>query len=211
MINANEHLKRCPEVSQHQAANRGGLKGFVDMSSPSPVQIREANAHLAALHRRVADLEQKLEAAENTLREQAESLIRKDEQLRAATQEITENKDREISYLHEKLCQSEESIQKLQHMVKEKDSLIGQLQHRCQLLDNICKSRPLLDSMLAQMAEVERMGPVIDLVNATTDTSLTDGESNCSPCGLSNHKDFSLSEDDMDDPELEGVMFGTTV
>lgn len=67
---------------------------FVDMSSPSPVQIREANAHLAALHRRVADLEQKLEAAENTLREQAESLIRKDEQLRAATQEITENKDR---------------------------------------------------------------------------------------------------------------------
>ncbi|XP_058256174.1 vimentin-type intermediate filament-associated coiled-coil protein isoform X2 [Hemibagrus wyckioides] len=181
------------------------------MSSPSPVQIREANAHLAALHRRVADLEQKLEAAENTLREQAESLIRKDEQLRAATQEITENKDREISYLHEKLCQSEESIQKLQHMVKEKDSLIGQLQHRCQLLDNICKSRPLLDSMLAQMAEAERMGPVIDLVNATADTSLTDGESNCSPCGLSNHKDFSLSEDDMDDPELEGVMFGTTV
>ncbi|GAA6092023.1 vimentin-type intermediate filament-associated coiled-coil protein [Tachysurus ichikawai] len=63
------------------------------MSSPSPVQIREANAHLAALHRRVADLEQKLEAAENTLREQAESLIRKDEQLRASTQEITENKD----------------------------------------------------------------------------------------------------------------------
>ncbi|XP_026784872.1 vimentin-type intermediate filament-associated coiled-coil protein [Pangasianodon hypophthalmus] len=181
------------------------------MSSPSPVQIREANAHLAALHRRVADLEQKLEAAENTLREQAESLIRKDEQLRAATQEITESKDREISYLHEKLCQSEESIQKLQHMVKEKDSLIGQLQHRCQLLDNICKSRPLLDSMLAQMAEAERMGPVIDLVNATADTSLTDGESNCSPCGLSNHKDFSLSEDDMDDPELEGVMFGTTV
>ncbi|KAI5101896.1 vimentin-type intermediate filament-associated coiled-coil protein [Silurus meridionalis] len=160
---------------------------------------------------RVADLEQKLEAAEITLREQAESLIRKDEHLRAATQEITENKDREISYLHEKLCQSEESIQKLQHTVKEKDSLIGQLQHRCQLLDNICKSRPLLDSMLAQMAEVERMGPVTELGNVTADTSLTDGESNCSPCGLSNHKDFSLSDDDLDDPELEGVMFGTTV
>lgn len=64
------------------------------MSSPSPVQIREANAHLAALHRRVGDLEQRLETAENTVREQAESLIRKDEQLRSATKEITENKDR---------------------------------------------------------------------------------------------------------------------
>ena len=64
------------------------------MSSPSPVQIREANAHLSALHRRVVELERRLEAAENTVREQAESLIRKDEQLRATTQEITEAKDK---------------------------------------------------------------------------------------------------------------------
>ncbi|XP_030640760.1 vimentin-type intermediate filament-associated coiled-coil protein [Chanos chanos] len=181
------------------------------MSSPSPVQIREANAHLAALHRRVTELEQRLEAAENTVREQAESLIRKDEQLRAATQEITEAKDREISYLHEKLCQSEETIQKLQQTVKEKDSVIVQLQHRCQLLDNICKNRPLLDSMLSQIAEAERMGPVLDLGKPSSNTSLTDAESNCSPSRISNHKDFSLSEDDMDDPEFDGVVFGTTV
>ncbi|KAK2874487.1 hypothetical protein QQF64_003508 [Cirrhinus molitorella] len=184
---------------------------YRDMSSPSPVQIREANAHLAALHRRVTDLEQRLEEAEKTVREQAESLIRKDEQLRATTQEITEAKDKEIFFLHEKLCQSEESIHKLNQTIKEKDSLIGQLQHRCQLLDNICKSRPLLDSMLAQMAEAERMGPVSDLGKPTTNSSLTDGESNCSPSRLSNHKDFSLSEDDSDDQELDGVVFGTTV
>ncbi|KAA0707937.1 Vimentin-type intermediate filament-associated coiled-coil protein [Triplophysa tibetana] len=181
------------------------------MSSPSPVQIREANAHLAALYGRVTNLEQKLEDAEKTVREQAESLIRKDEQLRATTQEITETKDREISFLHEKLCHSEESIHRLNQTIKEKDSLIGQLQHRCQLLDNICKSRPLLDSMLAQIAEAERMGPVSDLGKLTTNNSLTDGESNCSPSCLSNHKDFSLSEDDSDDQELDGVVFGTTV
>ncbi|KAL0181349.1 hypothetical protein M9458_023755, partial [Cirrhinus mrigala] len=104
-----------------------------------------------------------------------------------------------------------ESIHKLNQTIKEKDSLIGQLQHRCQLLDNICKSRPLLDSMLAQMAEAERMGPVSDLGKPTTNSSLTDGESNCSPSRLSNHKDFSLSEDDSDDQELDGVVFGTTV
>ncbi|XP_051527996.1 vimentin-type intermediate filament-associated coiled-coil protein-like isoform X2 [Myxocyprinus asiaticus] len=117
----------------------------------------------------------------------------------------------EISFLHETLCQSEESIHKLNQTLKEKDSLIGQLQHRCQLLDNICKSRPLLDSMLAQMAEAERMGPVSDLGKPTANSSLTDGESNCSPSCLSNHKDFSLSEDDSDDQEIDGVVFGTTV
>ncbi|KPP57470.1 hypothetical protein Z043_124800 [Scleropages formosus] len=181
------------------------------MSSPSPVQIKEANAHLAAVHRRVEELEQRLEAAERTVREQAESLIRKDEQLRAAAQEITEAKDREIAFLHEKLCKSEETIQKFQSTMKEKDSLIGQLRHRCQLLDNICKSRPLLDSMLSQIAEAERLGPIIRMGELTTSLSLTDGESNCSPDRIANHRDFSLTEDDMDDQDLDENVFGTTV
>ncbi|TRZ01417.1 hypothetical protein DNTS_015155 [Danionella cerebrum] len=181
------------------------------MSSPSPVQIREANAHLAALHRRVAELEQRLRETEKTVREQAESLIRKDEQLRASTRDITEAKDKEIFFLHEKLCQSEESIHKLNHTIKEKDSLIVQLQHRCQLLDNICKSRPLLDSLLSQMAEAERLGPVSDLGKPLTNSCLTDGESSSSPSRLSNHKDFSVSEDDSEEQELDGVVFGTTV
>ncbi|XP_048832794.1 vimentin-type intermediate filament-associated coiled-coil protein-like [Brienomyrus brachyistius] len=179
------------------------------MSLPSPVQIKEANAHLAAVHRRVAELERRLGSAEKTVREQAESLIRKDEQLRAATQEIAEAKDGEIAYLHEKLCKSEEIIQKFQNMVKEKDSLIGQLRHRCQLLDNICKSRPLLDSVLSQMAEAERLGPIFQ--GGEPSLSLTDGDSNCSPERVINHRDFSLTEDDMDDQDLEENIFGTTV
>ncbi|MBN3306136.1 vimentin-type intermediate filament-associated coiled-coil protein [Amia ocellicauda] len=182
------------------------------MSLPSPVQIKEANAHLAAVHRRVSELERRLQAAENTVREQAESLIRKDEQLRAATQEIAQAKEREIGYLHEKLCKSEETIQKFQSLVKERDALILQLRHRCHLLDNICKSRPLLDSMLSHMAEAERLGPVAGgLGEAAMSLSLTDGESNCSPDRITNHKDFSLSEDDMDDQDLDETMFGTTV
>lgn len=201
------------------------------MTSPSPVQIREANAHLVAVHRRVADLEQRLEAAENTVREQAESLIRKDEQLRAATQEITENKDREIFFLQEKLCRCEETVQRCQQTLKERESLIAQLQHRCHLLDNICQSRPLLDSMLAQMAEAERLGPLAR-VGATgtglgagyggsggsggagdtrANSLLTDGESSCSPNRVSNHKDVSLSDDDTDSEDMDDMGFGTTV
>ena len=64
------------------------------MYTPSSVQIREANAHLAALHQRVEELEARVQTAENTVREQAESLIRKDEQMRAATREVTETKER---------------------------------------------------------------------------------------------------------------------
>lgn len=183
------------------------------MSVPSPVQIKEANAHLAAVHRRVSELERRLAAAENTVREQAESLIRKDEQLRAATQEITEAKDREITFLHEKLCSSEETIQKFQCIIKEKDGLILQLRHRSQILNNICKSRPLLDSMLSYIAEAERLGSVAGGGDTVMSMSVADGlaHSNCSSNRLVNHKDFSLSEDDIDEQDLDETMFGTTV
>lgn len=51
------------------------------MSTPPALQIREANAHLAAVHRRAAELEARLDAAERTVRAQAERLARHDQQL----------------------------------------------------------------------------------------------------------------------------------
>uniref|UniRef100_F7DSR6 EF-hand domain-containing protein n=3 Tax=Ornithorhynchus anatinus TaxID=9258 RepID=F7DSR6_ORNAN len=72
-------------------ADGGAASG--GMAGPSPVQIREANAHLAAVHRRAAELEARLGAAERTVREQAESLIRKDDQLRGALRDLAQAKD----------------------------------------------------------------------------------------------------------------------
>ena len=63
------------------------------MSAPQPLQIREANAHLAAVHRRAAELEARLDAAERTVRSQAERLARHDQQLRAALDELGRAKD----------------------------------------------------------------------------------------------------------------------
>lgn len=63
------------------------------MSAPQPLQIREANAHLAAVHRRAAELEARLDAAERTVRAQAERLARHDQQLRAALDELGRAKD----------------------------------------------------------------------------------------------------------------------
>lgn len=64
------------------------------MSAPPALQIREANAHLAAVHRRAAELEARLDAAERTVRAQAERLARHDRQLLTALDELRQAKDR---------------------------------------------------------------------------------------------------------------------
>ncbi|XP_060089404.1 vimentin-type intermediate filament-associated coiled-coil protein [Heteronotia binoei] len=175
--------------------------------APTPVQIREANAHLAALHGRVAELERRLAAAEETVRGQAQSLIRKDHEMRGALRSLSDDKDRELATLEEKLLSSEENVQRLLGLLQEKDALIAHLKHRSQLLTKICRSRPVLDNLLAYMAEGERLSPVPG--TQSQDSSLDCGlflETNCT-LGLDS-KDFSLCDDDQESGQS---LFGTTV
>ncbi|XP_015267727.1 PREDICTED: vimentin-type intermediate filament-associated coiled-coil protein isoform X2 [Gekko japonicus] len=172
---------------------------------PTPVQIREANAHLAALHGRVAELERRLAAAEQTVRGQAESLIRKDQETRGALQRLREDKDREIAVLEGKLLSSEEAAQELRGLLQEKEAVIAQLNHRSHLLTKICRSRPVLDNVLAYMAEGERLSPVPGSQGSSPDCGLF-LEANCA-LGLDS-KDFSLCDDDV---ESGKSLFGTTV
>ncbi|XP_070787844.1 vimentin-type intermediate filament-associated coiled-coil protein [Pituophis catenifer annectens] len=178
-------------------------------SPPTPVQIREANAHLAALHGRVAELERRLAAAERTVHGQAESLIRKDAEMRQAVFGLREGKDREIAILEEKLQSSEQHAQKLLNVIQEKDSLITQLRHRSRLLTKICRSRPVLDNLLAYMAEGEQLSPVLA---AQSDANSPDHnlslETNCIPDLDLDTKDFSLGDDEQDSDK---TLFGTTV
>uniref|UniRef100_A0A8D0DIM3 Vimentin type intermediate filament associated coiled-coil protein n=1 Tax=Salvator merianae TaxID=96440 RepID=A0A8D0DIM3_SALMN len=171
-------------------------------SPPTAVQIREANAHLAALHARVAELER-------TVRGQAESLIRKDAEMRQAILALQRGKDREIALLEEKLQSSEENAQKLFGIIQEKDGLIAQLRHRSRLLSKICRSRPVLDNLLAYMAEGEQLSPV---PGAPSRESSPDRclalEANCDPGFDPDPKDFSLGDGD---PDSEQTLFGTTV
>ncbi|KAL7992863.1 hypothetical protein Chor_017119 [Crotalus horridus] len=150
-------------------------------SPPTPVQIREANAHLAALHGRVAELERRLAAAERTVHGQAESLIRKDAEMRQAVFGLREGKD----------------------------SLITQLRHRSRLLTKICRSRPVLDNLLAYMAEGEQLSPAL---GAQSDANSPDHslslETNCIPDLDLDTKDFSLGDDEQDS---DRTLFGTTV
>ncbi|XP_078054183.1 vimentin-type intermediate filament-associated coiled-coil protein [Mustelus asterias] len=189
------------------------------MSVLSPVQIKEANAHLAAVHRRVTELERRLEAAERTVREQAERLMGKDRELQAAIRELTLRKEREMVDVQEKLQDCEGTVQRLQTVMKEKDSVIAQLRHRSQLLDKITRSRPLLDNLLSYMAEAER-SQSIHISNLDSHPGYPDypdhhahslsginGLINTCP----NDRNFSVSEDDMEEPGQDDAIFGTTV
>uniref|UniRef100_A0A8C5LLL4 Vimentin-type intermediate filament-associated coiled-coil protein n=1 Tax=Leptobrachium leishanense TaxID=445787 RepID=A0A8C5LLL4_9ANUR len=158
------------------------------MSSLSQTQIKEANAHLAALHSRVAQLE-------GTVREQAESLIRKDELYQATLREVADAKDREICDLQQRLAQSEEGMQRLVAFIKEKDRELEQMRHHSHLLAQMCRSRPLLDSLVSLMIEAEAI-PCLPQVE----------EHN----GISNVSDYNQSEDDLDS-DIDRTLFGTTV
>ncbi|XP_066492029.1 vimentin-type intermediate filament-associated coiled-coil protein [Tiliqua scincoides] len=179
------------------------------LAPPTPVQIREANAHLAALHGRVTELERRLATAERTVRDQAESLIRKDAEMRQALLQLRQGTDREIAMLEEKLLSSEENAQQLLKVIQEKDSVIAQLKHRSRLLTKICRSRPILDNLLAYMAEGEQLSP--DL-GARSNGSSPDHdlllETNCTPDLNLDTREFSLRDDDQDS---EKTLFGTTV
>uniref|UniRef100_UPI00398F1348 vimentin-type intermediate filament-associated coiled-coil protein-like n=1 Tax=Pristiophorus japonicus TaxID=55135 RepID=UPI00398F1348 len=187
------------------------------MSVLSPVQIKEANAHLAAVHRRVAELERRLEAAERTVREQAARLMGKDRELQAAVRELGLRKERELVDMQEKLADCEGTVQRLQTVMKEKDGEIAQLRHRSQLLNKITRSRPLLDNLLSYMAEAERSQsvhvPHLDSHPGFPDhhtlslLSGTNGLMNACP----NDQNFSVSEDDTEEPGQDDAIFGTTV
>nr|XP_017535155.1 vimentin-type intermediate filament-associated coiled-coil protein isoform X1 [Manis javanica] len=130
------------------------------MSAPPPLQIREANAHLAAVHRRAAELEAQLDAAERTVSTQAERLARHDQQMRAALDELGRAKDREIATLQEQLLTSEAAVRSLQAALRQRDELVAQLRLRAELLQDICHRRPPLAGLLAALAEAERLGPL---------------------------------------------------
>nr|XP_002761662.3 vimentin-type intermediate filament-associated coiled-coil protein [Callithrix jacchus] len=169
------------------------------MSAPPALQIREANAHLAAVHRRAAELEARLDAAERTVHAQAERLALHDQHLRAALDELGRAKDREIATLREQLMTSEATVRSLQAAVHRRDELIRQLQQRAELLQDICHHRPPLAGLLAVLAEAERLGP------------LPASNPSHAPPGGPGPPVANSTGEEADRDHLQPAVFGTTV
>lgn len=83
--------------------------------------------------------------------------------------------------------------------MRQKDELIGQLQPRAELLQDICRRRSPLAGLLATLVEAERLGPL-----PTRDPS------HPLPGGPSPHLDNSTGEEEERD-HLQPAVFGTTV
>ena len=100
------------------------------------------------------------------------------------------------SLQREQLLTSEAAVQSLQAAVRQRDKLIGQLQPRAELLQDLCRRRPPLAGLLATLAEAERLGPL--------------PASDLLPGGPSSPLANSTGEEEGSD-QLEPAVFGTTV
>ncbi|XP_070564478.1 vimentin-type intermediate filament-associated coiled-coil protein-like [Ptychodera flava] len=159
--------------------------------SPSRSSIREANDHLQALYKRVSDLEQ-------TVKDQAESMIKKDEQMQTALKQVSLQKDKEITELRRTLESSEAHVQRLLASQREKDAQIANLQHKCQLLEDICQSKPMLENLLATIEKAENFKTSVS-PNISPDRSLSNSpDEQTSDIVQSNIRHFSISDSDPD-------------
>ncbi|XP_042784079.1 vimentin-type intermediate filament-associated coiled-coil protein isoform X1 [Panthera leo] len=105
----------------------------------------------------------------------------------------------EIAALQEQLLTSEATVHSLQAALRQRNELIGQLQPRAELLQDICRWRPPVAGLLAALAEAERLGPL-----PTGDPSHPP-PSGPGP-GLANS-----TGDEEDRNHLQPAVFGTTV
>lgn len=189
------------------------------MFSPTKSSIKEANDHLQALYKRVSDLE-------TTVKEQAESLMKRDEEAQQNIEEVARNSGREISELRKSLEASESHVQSLLASCREKDTLISHLQYKCKLLDDACQTLPALDQLSRVLIEGQRFSGGTTarsnhvVGNCTKTTSPPGGPPAMDGDGsgvhhqqhhhhhnnsMSNSRQFSISEDD--DEETEELRF----
>ncbi|XP_033636284.1 vimentin-type intermediate filament-associated coiled-coil protein-like [Asterias rubens] len=103
--------------------------------------IKEANEHLQKLYQRVQDLE-------STVQEQAEAMMRRDEEAESTLRELGRSKDREIAELRRSLESSEMHVQHLLGSCREKDSQISFLKQRSKILDDVCQELPSLEILV---------------------------------------------------------------
>ena len=181
------------------------------MFSPTKSSIKEANEHLQALYQRVSELE-------TTVKEQAESLMKRDEDAQRSIDDLTRAKDREINELRKSLEASEGHVQSLLGSCREKDTLISHLQYKCKLLDDATRCIPTLDQLMKVLLEAQRFGGSTQNCTASSppggpptnqigiDGGLMDGVVHHN----NNSRNFSISEDGDDEDDEVRFRQGST-
>ncbi|KAF0887325.1 VMAC protein, partial [Crocuta crocuta] len=105
----------------------------------------------------------------------------------------------EIAALQQQLLTSEATVHSLQAALRQRDELIGQLQPRAELLQDICRYRPPLAGLLATLAQAECLGP------------LPAGDPSHPPPSEPSPRLANSTGDEEDRGHLQPAVFGTTV
>ena len=178
-------------------------------SSPARTNIEEANKHLQLLHGRIQELE-------NTVKEQTESLMKKDESMQLKLRDLVAQQDEEVQFLREKVEAGENQNHKLKAIIKEKDDNIIQLQQKCDILNDILKSTPALQQLVLTMSKAQMLvngdvGSVPDSSNQSPLANMQSVNGRSSAQTFSQmaqgyrfsrpQRHFSISEDDVDEDE----------
>lgn len=136
------------------ASSNDALKDSYKMfspTSPSPTRtmIKEANDHLQLLHQRVAELE-------GTVQEQAEALIKKDEQLQMRLREQADIKDAHIRDLSRSVEAYEQRVRRLEQQCREKESQLESMAHKFTVMEELAAYTPLLERLVTSLKKLPR-------------------------------------------------------
>ena len=124
--------------------------------------IDEANRHLMALHKRVAELE-------HTVKDQHEALVAKDDFLKAKLHEVVVSKDQELKRLTEKLASAEKTVDIIQEQLRQKHQQVASLQRSCRQLQNLVMFKSTLKNLLKKMETAENdLSSQADLLHVST-------------------------------------------
>ncbi|XP_071119123.1 vimentin-type intermediate filament-associated coiled-coil protein-like [Haliotis cracherodii] len=183
------------------------------MSTMIPrTSIDEANRHLLALHRRVNELE-------NTVQEQNNALLAKDELLRTKVSEVEAAKNSELAKLSEKLVSTEKTVEIIQEQLRQKHQQVAILQRSCRLMQNLVSFKNNVKEMLSCMDDAEKdMASQRDFLSLYTDSSTANTHNaNSSPKSSGVHMNstvvnsYANHEDTQDDQSMNGVDSGDDV
>ncbi|XP_071954289.1 vimentin-type intermediate filament-associated coiled-coil protein-like [Antedon mediterranea] len=120
------------------------------MFSPSKSSIKEANEHFQALYNRISELEK-------TVKDQAEAIIKRDDEEQQRMNAVTQKHQEEVTKLTTNLETAEKKIEILSRNLQEKSAVTTTLQYKCQIITDLCASIPAFESYLTTLKQIESL------------------------------------------------------
>jgi len=163
------------------------MAGMYSATSPTRSMIKEANDHLQLLHQRVQQLEQ-------TVKEQAEAMLKKDEESHARIYEIIQSKDAVINNMTQTVDELKHRVHFLEQQCHEKDCRLATFSSQQDVIAELVTYSPVLTGLLSTLQKL----PQKPSQDGQVDGHAVNSERRVNRSFKIN-SNFSMSEEDSDD------------